>query len=113
MNSVRTLIIALFAGLWLAGTAAAQGQDTSKVPTKEPTVGAVTHATASSSAAKIDINSADKDSLMTLKGIGEAYAAAIIKGRPYKRKDELVQRGIIPRATYTKIKAKIVATQSQ
>ena len=49
--------------------------------------------------AKIDINSASKDSLMTLKGIGEVYAAAIIKGRPYKRKDELVRRQIIPAAT--------------
>jgi len=114
MNPVRILLTTLTAGLLLAGSAAAQGQDTSKVPTKEPAAGAITHTNKSVAVAqKIDINSADKDSLMTLKGIGEAYAAAIIKGRPYKRKDELVQRGIIPAATYAKIKAKIVATQSQ
>ncbi len=112
MTSLRTLTAALVAVLVLASTAAAQSQDTSKAPAKEPAAGAVTHDTGAAAANKIDINSADKDSLMTLKGIGDAYAAAIIKGRPYKRKDELVQRGIIPAATYKKIKERIIATQS-
>ena len=34
-----------------------------------------------------------------------------IEGRPYARKDELVQKKIIPRATYEQIKYKIVARQ--
>jgi competence protein ComEA len=114
MTSLRTLIAALVAVASLTGAAAAQSQDTSSVSTKEPAAaGAVTHDTGAAAAIdKIDINSASKDSLMTLKGIGDAYAAAIIKGRPYKRKDELVQRGIIPAATYNKIKKRIIATQS-
>jgi DNA uptake protein ComE-like DNA-binding protein len=48
---------------------------------------------------------------MTLKGIGEARATAIIKGRPYARKDELVQKKIIPESVYNDIKDQIVAKQ--
>ena len=59
----------------------------------------------------IDINRAKADELMTLKGIGEARAAAIIKGRPYARKDELVQKKIIPESVYNEIKDQIVAKQ--
>lgn len=57
----------------------------------------------------LDINSATADQLKTLSGIGDAYAEKIIKGRPYARKDELVQKKILPRATYEQIKYRIVA----
>jgi DNA uptake protein ComE-like DNA-binding protein len=60
---------------------------------------------------KIDINTAKADELMTLKGVGEARAKAIIKGRPYARKDELVQRKIIPQSVYDEIKEQIIAKQ--
>jgi len=59
----------------------------------------------------IDINRAKAEELMTLKGIGEARAAAIVKGRPYARKDELVQKKIIPESVYNDIKDKIIAKQ--
>jgi competence protein ComEA len=45
------------------------------------------------------------------KGIGDAYSEKIIKGRPYTLKDELVQKKILPGATYEQIKYKIVARQ--
>ena len=62
-------------------------------------------------AAKVDINSASKADLETLSGVAETYSQKIIDGRPYKRKDDLVKRNIVPQATYDKIKDQVVAKQ--
>jgi competence protein ComEA len=57
----------------------------------------------------IDINSASRDDLMTLEGIGEVRADAIIRARPFKAKTDLVERRLIPEALYDKIADKVVA----
>lgn len=72
---------------------------------------AVAAPTATPAAQLIDINSATADQLDNLKGIGKVRAEAIIKGRPYKGKDDLVQKGIIPQNIYDDIKDKIIARQ--
>ena len=59
----------------------------------------------------LDINRAGAEELMELKGIGDARAKAIVKGRPYARKDELVHQKIIPQSVYDDIKDRIVARQ--
>ena len=61
--------------------------------------------------ALMDINSASEKELATLKGIGDVRAKAIVKHRPYKGKDELVQKKVIPENVYNDIKDQIIAKQ--
>jgi DNA uptake protein ComE-like DNA-binding protein len=61
---------------------------------------------------KIDINSATRDQLMTLKGIGDKTADKIIAGRPYKSKRDLLTKKIVGQKEYDEIKDQIIAHQA-
>lgn len=61
--------------------------------------------------ALVDINTATTEELDALPGIGAARSGAIVKGRPYKGKDDLVQKKIIPQSVYDGIKDRIIARQ--
>lgn len=95
---LQGIIIALAAFGLAAGSAVAQKA-------------AAPAAAAATKAEPMDINSASAKELATLKGVGDVRSKAIVKGRPYKGKDELVQKKIIPQNVYDDIKDQIIAKQ--
>jgi len=116
MRKIATLLAA--AAIAVAGIALAQDQSKKPAPPATPAAAPAAPAAAkpaadAKAAPLMDINSASEKELATLAGIGEARAKAIVKGRPYKGKNELLDKKIVPENVYNDIKDKIIATQPE
>jgi DNA uptake protein ComE-like DNA-binding protein len=109
MSRLIALLCAVSFLVGLVGPAVVDAQPTKSA---SPTEAGKSGSAPAKKSAPMDINSASEDELKTLPGIGDAYAKKIVENRPYKRKDELVSKKILPKTTYDKIKDQIIAKQS-
>jgi DNA uptake protein ComE-like DNA-binding protein len=108
-RNTRLLVLLFALSLLPVFTFAQAGGSSDAAPQKKSKSSDSTTAKKTAKSDLVDINSATKDQLTALPGIGDAYSQKIIDGRPYNTKRDLLTRKIVPEATYDQIKDKIIA----
>jgi competence protein ComEA len=122
---LRKVSLATVAALVVLASSAASAQSTQPAPAEKkatpaaqqpapaakPAPATAEKKTTTAAHAPLDLNSATREQLVALPGVGETYADAIIKNRPYKAKGELVSRKVVPEATYKKFRTMVIAHQ--
>lgn len=111
MKTMRVVLLAAFAVILAAVTPANKLEGAFNPGQSSAAKKSSAKTAAASTTDLVDLNTATKDQLDALPGIGAAYSQKIIDGRPYRAKTDLVRRHIIPQATYNKIASMVIAKQ--
>ena len=88
-------------GVCLAALAQYQDRDSRGVPK--------TSAMAPAPEARVDINHASVDELLKAPGMTRSWAERIVRFRPYRTKQDLVEHGIVTTEVYDRIKDYVIA----
>jgi DNA uptake protein ComE-like DNA-binding protein len=60
---------------------------------------------------RVDINHASVDELLKVPGMTPSWAGRIVRFRPYRTKQDLVERGVVTSQVYDRIKDYVIAHQ--
>jgi DNA uptake protein ComE-like DNA-binding protein len=94
VSNLWRVMVLLVGGMWLPDAMHAQVAE--KSPALQPEQ-------------RVDINHATVEELVKVPGMTRVWAARIVRFRPYRAKNDLVDRGVVSAEVYDRIKDWIIA----